>query len=558
MDAATIVRTLGAKLLELYAAATPETDAEQERGTEQERSGWGTKQREKLLLALLEQIATNAQRHENAALSATDAAIERFSRTKFKEGVTRSRRDRAPITKNIDKLVGGWLRQLGRRLKQDAVVVAVTDDVELRDRHGKFRLTLNLRYPWRLITNRRLIITTQFEQLSPGDAPRPLPFKADPKASEVALPEHRRSYSPNEVKHVEHLLRALQLAAEMSKNDELAEYADRGLFMFVPKSGAKILVATFLSLIAFTTVAGAVDWFKQWMNAYRLLPALTSQCDPAPSVILRFPQAPEGGVRVEKNGTPLPMKDGIAIDNAPVVGARNTYTVRPVRSLLLPYIAHISFEMPVCPSKTVSSCPTCVGPDASFVETGRTGTFNLTVDKTGLGDPPSALPASGPLPLDPGHMDEHLDPFVRSSCADDACQVVQFRCYFGPVDGADVQVTVNHGDGGTLSVLHTADAVTAAKQQLTVDYTKPVLVKAKTLGTAGDNYSLFAIHYYSKPGSYIVTATVGARSRADEPYHFVKQLQRLVRVGTVATIEMTESYRLPEHHAVPAPDAHSQ
>ncbi len=541
-DAATIIRVLGSRLLELYAVTHGATVASNQ-------NGWGTKQRRKLLLALIEHVAENAYRCGNAALSATDAAIERFSRRNFREGATRSHRDREPITKNVDKLVGGWLRQFGRRIKQDAVIVTVQDDVELQASKGTFRLTLELRYPWRLISNRKLTIAASVAEVSAGGAVRPLAFASDPTAVDVALPDSGRRNGPRQTRQVEHLLRLLQLVADESDDEELAAYAHRGLQLFVPRSGAKMLVVAFAAMLAFATIAGAVEWVSQWLNEYRLLPKITFNCDPKPAVIMTFTRAPEGGVVVEKNGVPLPFRNGAAIDDRPALGTKNEYTVRAARAVFARHKAHISAEMPVCPP-SVDATP----PIADILATGRTGTFNLTVDKTALGDPPSVWPKN--MTLQHTHMDEHLDPMVVEGCEDDACQYIFFRCYFGPIEGNDIQVTMNYGDGGAVQIFDSADAVSPSAKRATVDRDHPLFVRATPLGrTKGDVYSLHVSRYYPKEGSYVVSALVGARNGPNEPYRFVKELQRRVRVGTVATVEMTESYRLPETHSAPVPQA---
>jgi hypothetical protein len=552
-DAARVIRALGARIVKLYGSTGSKPDGATSSGSDEadDGSGWGTKQRGKLLLALITEVAENADRCGNAALSATDAAVERFSRRKFKEGITRSHRDRAPITKNIDKMVGGWLRQFGRLLKQDAILATARDDVELEaSKRRCFRMTLELRYPWRLIKERRLTISVRFEEVEPGGFARPLAFTSDPSAPEVALlASAGRRYGPRQEQQVEHAFRWLQLSAEEWGHDELAAFANRGLHLFGPKSIPKVLIAVFAAALAVATVAGAVEWVAQWMNADRLKPKITVSCDPKPTLLMAFPSPPAGGVIVEKNGVRIPIKNGVAIDEQPVLGAKNTYSVRAARTIFARYQMRVSAEMPACAPAVAGHVEPL---HATLSLPGRTGTFNLTVDKTALGDPPSVWPEG--MVIDSGHADEHLDPFVARDCKA-PCQFVLFRCYFGLVEGADVQVTIDYGDSGGVQTFHSGEAVSPSSRQVVLD--RPLFMRVRPSATfaEGDVYSLHVVHYYPKEGSYLVTASVRARHSPKEPYQFAKELQRRVRVGTVATVEMTESYRLPETHSVAVPEA---
>lgn len=242
LDVATIIETLGGSIVEAY-AFRPSDDGKSP------RSGWGSKQREQVLRALINRVALNARETNNAALSATDAAIAKFARNAFKqEGGTRSPRDRAPITKNIDKVVGGWLRRLGRRLRQDAVTASMTGDVRVRGRRGKFRLTLTFAYPWRLVADRRLRIAAHVEEFTESGVRRPIPVPADPLAPAVTLPENRRRYSREELAVVRQNFESLKATAALLNDPELAAFADEGFRTFVRLSAVKVLLAVFLSL----------------------------------------------------------------------------------------------------------------------------------------------------------------------------------------------------------------------------------------------------------------------------------------------------------------------
>lgn len=545
-DAATIIRTLGRAVVEAYGSVGAGSD------DEATKSAWGSKQREQLLQALIERAAVHARTFENAALSATDAAIAAFAREEFKKGATRSRRDRAPITKNISKVVGGWLRRLGRKLRQDAVVVSIAGTVSLRDRTARCRLTLSFAYPRRVVQNRRLTLSARVEVIDPSGTSTLLPFRADPTAPEVTLRE-KQHLKAREARHLEQLLQSIKSFAEIPEDDvlreELRAYVDTGLRTFIPWSAPKILVAVFASLIACTAIAAAAGWVQQRIMESRLTPKITYRCNPA-ALVLEFPPQAVDGILVEKNGVVLPLRNGVAVDDHPAVGETNHYRVRSAKPSVFPLNFDVSSNMPACPPSP-AACPTC-SVSGTLELAGNKGTFDLTVDKSGLGDPPSILPS---LTLETNHMDEHLDPFIPKDC-DECRQWIHFRCYFGLVEGSDVAVTVDYGDGSSADVFKSAEARIATDKQQPLDSFNPTFARAKSSDTAmGEVYALHVLHHFPAEGSYVVEARVEAKASPAENFHLVKTLRRRVRVGTIATVEMTESYRLPEANEAPVPSA---
>jgi hypothetical protein len=261
-DAARIIRVLGASLIEAYGTHTGGDAAAA-------RSAWGSKQREQLLHALVKRVAKHALSFQNAALSATDAAIATFAQREFEERTTRSHRDRAPIAKNVDKLVGSWLRRFGRIGKEDAVTVAMTGEMDLETGQQRIRLVLTFAYPWRIVRDRRLLITARFEELMADGQARPLPFCSDPNAVQVTLPDFRRRYTAVQEKHLRHLLDSMKSFAEMTNDPELAAYADRGIRAFIPLSAAKML------LICIVTACIAAPIFPQTRQLlYRVYDAI--------------------------------------------------------------------------------------------------------------------------------------------------------------------------------------------------------------------------------------------------------------------------------------------
>jgi hypothetical protein len=247
-EAATVIRALGARLIDVYSAVA---DGSSERRT----NPWGSKQREQLLRALIDRVALHARTFENAALSATETALAMFAREQFKkDGGTRSQRDRKPIEKNLDKVVGGWLRRFGRRLRQNVVIVTSRDVVDLRDHRGEFRLTLTFEYPWRLVTNRRLQITAKLEAFEAPGVGRVLPFPSNAVAEAVALPQGR-TLRPEEARAVAGMFEHMKDLAAAFKHPALADFAEQGLQMFTPRLNVRKTAATILLLVALGAAA---------------------------------------------------------------------------------------------------------------------------------------------------------------------------------------------------------------------------------------------------------------------------------------------------------------
>lgn len=289
-DVATIIETLGGLLVDAYAGVTPAD-------TEGTRSGWGSKQREELLHALIERVAFHARKYENAALSATDAALAAFARGEFKRGRTRSDRDRAPITKNIDKVVGGWLRRLGKKLRQNAIETSMKGTVSLSTGTAAFRLTLIFAYPWRVVADRRLLISARVDEVLPDGKLRPLPVRAEPDAPAVALPDNRRRYQPAEAEAVRQYFLSLKAIAEMLRDPELKAYADTGLRTFVPLSIAKVLFVVVLTC----AVGGAMASPPAQRLVRRVIDAITSSRS-LRELLEKLKVDPQDGVFVTPSG----------------------------------------------------------------------------------------------------------------------------------------------------------------------------------------------------------------------------------------------------------------
>lgn len=534
-DASTIIRTLGALLVEVHGGAAAAGEA----AGGQQASGWGSKQRELLLRALIDRVALHARKFENAALSTTDGALATFAREEFKKGVTKSHRDRAPIAKNIDKVVGGWLRTFRRTMKQDAVIVTMPGTVELEERTGRFRLILSFEYPRRIVRDRRLLVTARFEELDSGGSGRLVSFRADAKAFDVALPEKRR-LKAGEEHYLQHLLQSLREFAEVPDDAELREalrsYADTGFRTFAPWSAPKILVAVFASILGCTLLAGAAEWMYHRMNMPSITPHVSTRCTPTPTITLRFPAPPRGGVDVERAGVALPMRDGVAIDEHPSVG-RNTYSVRATKSYLAPWKQDVTVEMPVCPE------PPCANPPCNLTGTMKLkparGVFDLTRDKTGLGDAPAVIQK---LNVQMNHGDEHLDAYITQDC-DECRRDVRFLSYLGIIEEPDVKLTIDFGDSSEAITLLSNEATPYSEHGF--DVLRPHVFKTAPANSESNFYSLFAPHKYADEGSYVVTVVATGRRAANQRYEYVKTLRRRIRVGAVPSIEMFESFHFP-------------
>lgn len=533
-DAAMIVRTLGASLVEVHGR----TAAEEAPGGQQ-ASGWGSKQRELLLRALIDRVALHARTFENAALSATDGALATFAREEFKKGVTKSHRDRAPITKNIDKVVGGWLRRFRRTMKQDAVIVTMPGIVALDERKARFRLILSFEYPRRIVRDRRLLVTARFEVMDSGGSWQFVPFRADATAPDIALPEKRRLNAVEE-HYLQHLLQSLRAFADIPVDAEVREalrsYADTGFRTFVPWSVPKILVAVFASVLGCTLLAGAAEWIYHRMNMPSVTPHISTRCTPTPAVMLRFPSLPRGGVIVERAGVPLPMKDGVAVDENPSIG-RNTYAIYAVGSVLVPWERDVVVELPACPP------PPCANPPCNLTGTLKVGPtrgmLDVTRDKTGLGDAPAVIQK---LQVQANHADEHLDAYITEDC-DECRRNVRFVSYLGAVEEPDVKITIDFGDGS--DELQLSDYEAGAGSEAGFDVLQPHVFRRAIADSGGNLYSIFAPHEYADEGSYFVTIAAWGRHAANERYEYVKSVHRRILVGAVPSVEMFESFHFP-------------
>jgi hypothetical protein len=256
-DAETIIHELGMRLIDAC------NEAHAERVTAgSKQSPWGSMQREQLLRALITEVGRHARVCKNAALSTTEAGLAEFARKTFKNGQTRSPRDRKPITQNVDKVIGGWLRQWSRWLRLDrlerifqrgTLVDWYSGDVQLRERRATFRLTLTLGYPWRVTVNRRLRITVKLEELEPGKAARVLPFPSNANADAVALPEER-SARLDEAQMLEGQLDHVIALARMFQQHRLADSlsATRRTFL---KYDARKITAALLLLVTISVAA---------------------------------------------------------------------------------------------------------------------------------------------------------------------------------------------------------------------------------------------------------------------------------------------------------------
>jgi hypothetical protein len=296
-DAETVIRTLGASLIAAYNDAYTKACAAE---GEPIRSAWDSKQREHLLRALIERVALHARTLENAALSATDTAIATFASKEFKKGNTRSQRDRAPITKNIDKVIGRWLRRLGRLLKQNEVDAPMTGDVELRGGRKTFRVTFTFAYPRRL-AERRLRISARLEERLPGGGFRSVPLRADPDAKMVALPETRRRYQPAEAQLLRHMFATMKSMAELHGDDELAAHADRGERIIMQWSAAKIVLAVILTLVVSTAASPQGRRFVK-----RIVDAITSSSS-LPELLRKLRVDADDALFVTPGGTRAPV-----------------------------------------------------------------------------------------------------------------------------------------------------------------------------------------------------------------------------------------------------------
>jgi hypothetical protein len=531
MDASTIIRTLGVPLIKLLGVAesAPKPD-------EEPRNAWGSKQRELLLVALVERLALHAQKYRNAALGASDAAVEKFARDEFRERATRSWRDRAPITKNISKVVGGWMRRLHRAVEQDAVVVYTKGAVALREGERCIRVYLTFAYPRRILRDRKLSITARFEEVTADEKARDLQFCANPEEPDVTLPE-KGQLSPTEARHAEHLFLALRSFGETLDDPDLKEdfkaRAESGLRAYVPLSVAKIFVAVFASFIGVTLIASAAEWVSHWINRSKVTPQISTRCTPTPRVVLRFPKPPKDGVHVFRDGREIPGHNGVFVDTHPNLGVQNMYDIHAA-FVLIPWIGHVPVTMPDCHPPAL---PTA---DVSWDE--QRGTFDLTRDRSGRGDPPIALDH---FIIEPGHLDSHLEVFT-STCENCDQQTIVYSTLM-LVKEPDVKVIVDFGDDSKHVVL-LSSKVTRVERGATVTdtpiSTPRMFAMTNISGHPGQFYAVTMPHHFKAPGTYRLTVTVYSRAAESDPYSLVKTLKHRVKIGVKPTIEMYESYKL--------------
>ena len=532
MDAATIIRTLGVSLVEAYGAAGSASLP-----ADESRNAWGSKQRERLLIALVKRLALHARTYENAALAATDSAVAEFARDEFqKAGGTRSPRDRAPIAKNISKVIGRWMQGLRRAVKQDAVVVSMLGVAALGGRERRVRVYLSFAYPRRIVSDRKLLMTARFEEVAPDGKARPLPFRANPAAPDVTLPEKRR-LTPAEAKVVEHLLLALRSVGENVDNPDLKAYAESGLQSFVPWSVAKMLVAVFASFIGFSLIASAAEWVYHRSNRSKVTPQISTRCAPTPAIVLRFTKLPAGGASVVRSGVVIPIRGGVAIDENPPPGP-NTYTIRAAKSFLVPWEHEVTVDMPRCPA--MSRRPISESPlSATLAIQPHLGIFDLTKDKAGFGDSPPVLATIGPV--NTNHADEHLDFYITRDC-DECRRKMHFIGYMGLIQEPDVKVTIDFGDRSHPITLAGDQAHHAGLATTKIDVARTELYVGTPTNSSLPSYAFTASHDYAEEGSYVVSVEVIGRGAVTEPYHPIKTLRRRAHVGLVGSVEMFESF----------------
>lgn len=507
------------------------------------RNFWGSEQRAKLLLALIDQVAANAAEKNNAALSATDGAIVGFSKAKFIDGSTRSAGDRMPIRTNVSKVVGSWLRRImhvagrsGRR--EDDVTVDWSGRLTIRGEASEWRARLTFSYPLRVVPDRRLRITAAVARKI-GGAWRPSRFPSDATATNVELPGVP---SPVQDAHLADLLKALHSYAEMKQYPEVVEHARDGMRRFTSWNGQKLLGFGFAALLASFAFIAIAELASHRYFRKRLEPSIRTQCTPVPRVELTFAAAPKGGISVQRDGTPLPEEHGVFVDAHPLLGATNVYEIRARRRLIVPWVERATIVMPACTPPPPPSPPT------AHLRLGENhGTFDVTRDQSGRGDPPVSLTGFN---VDVRHLDPHLDVFVSTEHPETCMVCDQSTIIYGTlmlVMAPDVRVTLGFGDRKPPVVLHSSSA-----RQIAPNHTEPPaavpnprLYQSKN-GDEGSYYALTVPHYFEKPGTYELSARVESRSSRNEPYKEVEVLKHRVRIGVKASVETHESYRFPE------------
>jgi len=513
------------------------------------RNFWGSEQRAKLLLALIDQVAANAAEKNNAALSATDGAIARFSKVKFIDGSTRSAGDRMPIRTNVSKVVGAWLRRMmhvagesGRR--KDVVSVDWSGRLTIRGEASEWRSRLTFSYPLRVVPDRRLRITAAVARRI-GGAWRSSRFPSDPTATNVELPGAPPS---SEDAHLADLLESLHSYAVMKQDPELAEFARTGMRRFASWSGQKMLGFGFAALLASFALIAVAELASHRYFRKRLEPSIRTRCTPEPRVELTFAAAPKGGISVRRDGAPLPEENGVFLDAHPILGATNVYEIRARRRLIVPWVQRATIVMPACPPP-----PPPPPLDVHLQWAERHGILDVTRDTSGRGDPPVSLAAFN---VDVSHLDPHLDVFVGTEHPETCSICDQSTVIYGTlmvVMAPDVRVTLSFGDHKPPVILHGSSAMQVKPNQTEppAPLPGPRLYKLKNPNDQGSFYALTVPHYFDKPGTYDLSARVESRSSKKEPYNEIEVLKHRVRIGVKASIETHESYRFPEQANAP-------
>jgi hypothetical protein len=344
-DAATIIRELGAKLIDAYNAAHAE-----EAGDDGRQNLWGSKQREQLLRALITRLARHARMYENAALSTSERALAVFARDAFKHGDTRSKRDRKPITKNVDKVIGGWLRPLKRRLRFDRlervfhrgpVVTSMAGDVVLAERTAPFRLTLTFAYPWRAATDRRLRITVKLEERESVGTWRLLPFPSNATTERVALPEDQPLRPADERTLDGQLEHVIDLARRFGQHDLATSLVEvrKNYFSSHPikATAALLLVIVTLGVAASPTarrfVARMVDAIRSSSSLPEMLEKL--RADPDQGVFIT-PGGTQSQVAVSRSGSQLRVSPGPSPDRLHIQAILSAEDASDLADLIVP------------------------------------------------------------------------------------------------------------------------------------------------------------------------------------------------------------------------------
>lgn len=344
-DAATIIRELGMQLIDAYNAAHAKEAAED--GTP---SLWGSKQREQLLRALIARLARHARMFENAALSTSESALALFARDAFKHGATRSKRDRKPIEKNVDKVIGGWLRPLKLRLRFDRlervirrgpVEATMSGVVGLAERTGTFRLTLTFAYPWRATTDRRLRITAKIEEREAPGKWRVHPFPSNAGVERIALPEERALH-PDDARIMSgQLEQAIALARRLGQHDLEASLREAHQSFIrrhpITSAVASLFLVASLGVVASPAgrrfVARVFDAIRSSSSLPELLEKL--RADPKEGVFVT-PSGAQSQVAVSGSGSQLRISPGPSPDRMRVEAILSTEDMKDLVDLIVP------------------------------------------------------------------------------------------------------------------------------------------------------------------------------------------------------------------------------